>query len=269
MIKIPTLCVRATELEVRSEALPDGVCGIVNGIALRYGVIDSWGTKFLAGSLDKTRAKVAARKVKLFANHGFADAYGIRTHIGTVSALVVAGDAEVMTAELFDTEEGRHAKAYLDAVQKSRAETGLSIGFHPRGGDWEKIGDDKYGAYAFSEVELDEISLAPRNAVPGATVTGVRAKPPLDDARLVLRSLRALYSEDELLALVREHDSTASAGDEPQADGQTRGDDPAAPVVPHPTTSAGDEPTDERSAPASMADRFAAFRKTFTLAPRG
>lgn len=261
-IKIPTLVVRATELAVRSESMPDGVCGIVTGIALRYNVRDSWGTKFKPGALDKTRARVAARKIKLFANHGFADTYGIRTHIGTVTSLVLAGDAEVMTAELFDTEEGRHAKAYLDAVQKSRAETGLSIGFHGVYGEWEAEGDNKYGTYVFTEIALEEISLAPRQAVPGATVSGVRNSPDLEGVRAILHGLRAQLGEEALLALVREHDTSATAGDEPSADSNTSdtsntASDPAA----------GDEPTDTRSAPASMAERVAVFRSTFTTAP--
>lgn len=260
-IKIPTMCVRATSLEVRAENMPDGVCGIVTGIALRYNVKDSWGTKFLPGCLDKTRGKIAARKVKLFANHGAGDSYGIRTHIGTVTSFVLAGDAEVMTAELFDTDEGRHAKAYLEAVQKSRAETGLSVGFYPRGGDWESEGTDKYAVYAYSEIEMDETSLAPRQAVPGATVAGVRNTPNVEDVREVLRGLRASMGEEQLLALVREQDRSATDGDEPSAErssDSTPASDPAA----------GDEPTDTRSVPADMATRLSAVRSTFTIHSR-
>ncbi|MES2524046.1 MAG: HK97 family phage prohead protease [Gemmatimonadota bacterium] len=267
-MKIPTLHLRSTALEVRSENLPDGVCGIVTGIAVRYNVTDSWGTRFRPGAFDKTRAKVASRKVKFFANHGAGDSYGIRTHIGTVTSLVLAGDAEVFTAELFDTEEGRHSKAYLEAVQKSRAETGASVGFNPREGEWMAEGDNKYSYYDFIEVELEEISLAPRQAVPGAVITGVRAKPALDDVRLVLRGLREMMGEAELLALVRENDSTATDGDEPGR-AATRGAAPEAPAAPPDKPDADDESAGHRSALASMADRMAAFRSTFTHAPRG
>lgn len=258
-MKIPNLMIRATELAVRAESLPDGVCGIITGIALRYGVTDSWGTRFRPGCVDKTRAKIAARKVKLFANHGFADQYGIRTHIGTVTSFVTAGDAEVMTAELFDTEEGRHAKAYLEAVQKSRAETGLSIGFNPREGEWVGEGDNKHAFYEYAEIELEETSLAPRQAVPGATVTGVRHAPNIDDARLLMRGLRAVYSEEQLLSLIRETDTSATDGDEPGDDGQDRT------AVPPEKTDAGDEPAAERSALASPEQRAQVLRELITL----
>jgi HK97 family phage prohead protease len=263
-IKIPTLCVRATALEVRSENLPDGVCGIVTGIAVRYGIKDSWGTQFRAGAFDKTRGKVAARKVKFYANHGAGDSYGIRTHIGTVVSLVLAGDAEVFTAHLFDTEEGHHAKRYLESVQKQGAETGASVGFFPVEGEWLSDGKEKYSVYEYHECALEEISLAPRQAVPGATITGVRNNPSRDDVREVLRGLRAMMGEEQLLALVREHDSSATDGDEPS---EERSSDTSSTSNTASEPGAGDEPTDTRSVPASMADRLAAVRSTFTITP--
>lgn len=258
-MKIPTLILRSTALEVRTENLPDGVCGIVTGIAVRYNVKDSWGTRFRPGAFDKTRSKVAARKVKFFANHGAGDSYGIRTHVGTIVSLVLAGDAEVFTAELFDTEEGRHAKAYLEAVQKSRAETGASVGFNPREGEWMAEGDNKYAFYDFIEVELEEISLAPRQAVPGAVITGVRHAPNIEDARLLLRGLRAVYSEEQLLSLIRETDTSATDGDEPGDNGQDRT------AAPPEKTDAGDEPAADRSAPATMEQRAAIVRSLLTI----
>lgn len=245
-MKIPTLIPLATTLAVRADNLPQGTCGIVTGIALRYNVEDSWGTRFLPGCVEKTRAKVVARKVKLFDNHGSRDSYGTRTHIGTVTSLVQAGDAEVMTAELFDTEEGRKAKEYLTAVTLSGAESGLSIGFHPRAGEWAPKGENKYGIYDYSEIELEEISLAPRQAVPGAEVTSVRRQPTPDDVngvRLLLRGLRTTYGSEQLLALIREEDATATAGDEPGHDA-TRSDGPANTPA---QSDADDESADDRS----------------------
>jgi HK97 family phage prohead protease len=263
-MKIPTMNALATTLSVRAENLPDGVCGVVTGIALRYNVEDSWGTRFLPGSVDKTRAKVVARKVKLFDNHGARDYYGTRTHIGTVTSLVTAGDAEVMTAELFDTEEGRKAKEYLSAVMRSGAESGLSIGFHPRGGDWSPKGDNKYGIYDYSEIELEEISLAPRQAVPGAEVTSVRRQPSAEDVngvRLLLRGLRTTYGSEQLLALLRDEDATAPAGDEP-SDQANRSDGPA--ITPA-KSDADDESADARSDHATPEQLAEVVRTLLTL----
>lgn len=263
-MKIPTVNALATALSVRNDNLPDGVCGIVSGIALRYNVEDSWGTRFLPGCVDKTRAKIVARKVKLFANHGAEDQYGIRTHIGTVTALTMAGDAEVMTAELFDTDEGQHAKRYLEAVQKSGAESGLSIGFHPRAGDWAPKGDNKYGTYDYSEIEMEEISLAPRQAVPGAVFTGVRHQPSAEDVngvRLLLRGLRTTYGSEQLLALLREEDAMATSGDEP-GDSANRN---AGPATPPAQSDADDESADDRSDHATPEQRAQVLRTLLTL----
>ncbi len=79
----------------------------------------------------------------------------------------------MMTADLFDTEGGRRAKEYLSAVTAAGAQTGLSIGFFDRNSCTVKSEGDSI--LEFEEVELEEISVTPRPAVPGAKVTGVRA----------------------------------------------------------------------------------------------
>ena len=262
-LKIPARSVFAATLEVRAGELPAGVCGVVTGIALRYNVVDAWGTVFLPGSVDKTRTKVAAGKIKLFDNHGAADGYGTRTHIGVVRSLVQAGEAEVMTAHLFDTEDGRRAKEYLAAVMSAQGETGLSIGFYARDGSEVRDAHGNWQHYAFSEIELDEISLAPRNAVPGADVTSVRREPDTNGLRSVVRGLRAAYGDDALLALLREADPNATAGDEPGSVDAA----PATPAPPADDSGTRDEPTEDRSVPADMAERLAAVRSTFTLSP--
>jgi HK97 family phage prohead protease len=157
------------QLTLRAEDMPDGICGRVQGIALVYGVTDAYNTRFVEGCLDRTkREKLAAGKVQLYMDH----TYGVRCHIGVVRSLETVGDTEVMTADLFDTEDGRRAKEYLTAVTSAKAQTGLSIGFYDRAGDWMDDGEDRI--YEYTEVELEEISLTPRPAVPGANVTGVR-----------------------------------------------------------------------------------------------
>lgn len=246
-VKLHDRTTLASTLEIRAEGLPTGICGRVTGVALRYGVVDSYGTMFRSGSLEKTRAKVNAGRVKLFDNHGMADSYGTRSHIGVVRSLTQAGDAEVMTADIFDTEDGRRAKEYLAAVMASGAETGLSIGFYA------KAGEPVATAYEFTDIELDEISLAPRQAVPGATVAGVRHDP--HALAGVLAGLRTVYGADALLDALREAEDHTTAGDAPAVESvapvlETEDDSPALPAM------------------ASMDARVAAVRQTITIPPR-
>ena len=234
----------ASALEIRAEGLPAGIAGRVTGVALRYNTIDAYGTKFAPGSLDKTRAKVQAGRVKLFDNHGASDMYGTRSHIGVVRSLTTAGDAEVMVADLFDTEDGRRAKEYLAAVMASGGETGLSIGF------FAKAGTPADDAYTFTDIELDEISLAPRQAVPGATVAGVRHDP--HALRGVLAGLRSAYGADAVLDALREVDSSATAGDEPavESDAAADADGPPTPTL------------------ATLDERATAVRLSYAHSPR-
>ena len=176
-------------IEVPSD-LPEGVCGRLTGIALTYSVPDDYGTVFLPGSLDRTRAEAVARgKVKLFADHEpFSE-----THVGIVRSVEDIGDSAVMTADLFDTEAGREMKEYLAAVLASGGETGLSIGFRPIEKEWRADPDTGEMYCAFKEIALREISITPVPAVPGTTVTSVRHEPgETDDTLLLRRALRSI-----------------------------------------------------------------------------
>ena len=202
-MNIPNLSLRSSALTIRSaDNLPDGIAGQVSGVAVRYDVVDSYRTVFAQGSLDKTRAKVSAGKVKLFDNHGISDHYGTRSHIGIVRSLTPQGDGELMTADLFDTEDGRRAKEYLKAVMAAGGETGLSIGFYERKGEWMKRSDED--VYRFDEIELDEISLAPRNAVPGSDVLAVRSELAEGSARSLMRYVYASVTPDLFRAMADE-----------------------------------------------------------------
>jgi HK97 family phage prohead protease len=161
--------VHATQLELRAgESLPVGICGRMAGVALVYGVIDSYGTTFLRGCLDRTRnERLTGGKIKLFADHMNLTS----AHVGVVRTLEDIGDAVVMIADIFDTEDGRKMKEYLQAVMAATAETGLSVGFMPRRG---APSPSDPSVYEFQEVELREISITPMSAVPGTDVTGVR-----------------------------------------------------------------------------------------------
>jgi HK97 family phage prohead protease len=187
--RVPALTHRNVELEVRTTDLPDGICGRVQGIALTYNATDAYGTMFAPGCLTRTKAeKLAAGKVKLLADHnGVTDC-----HVGVVRTLETVGDSELMSADIFDTVAGRAALEYVKAVVASKSFTGLSIGFYDRASEWVKSetpvetawGSTRDSVLVYTECELDEISLTPSPAVPGAEVTGTRRT---SDKREILR----------------------------------------------------------------------------------
>jgi phage head maturation protease len=210
-LRIPATYATRAALEVRSDDLPAGVCGRVTGAALAYGVVDSYGTRFAAGCLERTkREKLAAGKVALYLDH----TYGVRAHVGVVRTLTTSGNTEQMVADLFDTEDGRRAKEYLGAVLAAGGQTGLSVGFFDRGS--APVTDAGQTVVEFREVELEEVSIPPRPAVPGANVSGVRSESDRDAAtHLHTIALRALFERagpERFAALVR-----SVAGDEPAA----------------------------------------------------
>lgn len=244
---LPIIQSRAAALNIEENDLAPGTIGRVTGIAVRYDVVDSYGTLFKRGCLDKTKGKVRAGKVKLFVNHGARDFYGPDTHIGVVRSLTTVGDGEVMVADIFDTEAGRRQKEYLSAVMSSGAETGLSIGFFEREGSWESV--DGKQVYSFSEVELDEISLAPRNAVPGADVLAVRAEGVSRETRRAVAAqlaqgmTRAQWIEFALSIITTDDDeSPMEEQDEEESTGE-----------------------DDSPEMASAADRVLAARRTYSL----
>jgi HK97 family phage prohead protease len=233
-------------LEARKDTdLPEGVVGRVRAVAMVYDTVDSYRTVFRPGSMDKTRNKVKAGKVKLFDNHGASDGYGTRTHIGIVRSLERSSDTEVMMADLFDTEDGRRAYEYLRAVQAAGGETGVSIGFYERSGEWEKR--DGADVYAFDDIELDEISLAPRQAVPGALVTNVRTDLSLDAARSLFDTIRRTTPAETFAGWCVE----ALGGDEPTAPPQDERH--------------ADEATAMDPELATMSDRTRAIRELLSL----
>jgi hypothetical protein len=83
-----------------------------------------------------------------------------------------AGDALLMTADVFDTAEGRAALEYVKAVLASGASTGFSIGFIPRASEMTAV--DGQAVERFTEIELREVSITPMPAVPGAEIASAR-----------------------------------------------------------------------------------------------
>jgi HK97 family phage prohead protease len=156
--------------QIRAESdLPPGIAGRVSGVALTYEVVDSYQTMFARKSAKRTvDNKVAARKVPLLMDHERTS----KAHVGVVTEMQDVGDALVMTADIFDTADGRAALEYVKAVLASGASTGFSIGFIPRASEMVTV--DGKPVERFTEIELREVSITPMPAVPGAEVASAR-----------------------------------------------------------------------------------------------
>lgn len=181
---------------VQGSDLPPGICGRLQGIGMVYEVPDAYGTAWAIGCLDITkRSKVPAGKVGLFMAGSFGHEYGVRSHIGVVRSCETRGAEEWITAELFDTEDGRRVKEYLTAVIASGGATGLSIGCYVRKEELSRManGDE---VVRFTEVELEEFTVTPRPAVPGASVDAVRQNP--DALWSMFDALLAVLPIDEI-----------------------------------------------------------------------
>jgi HK97 family phage prohead protease len=179
-------------LEVRADAdLPPGIAGRVSGVALTYDVVDSYGTMFSRKCAKRSiDGRVAARKVPLLMDHERTS----KAHVGVVTSMTDAGDALVMTADVFDTAEGRAALEYVKAVLASGASTGFSIGFIPRASEMATV--DGKPVERFTEIELREVSITPMPAVPGAEVASAR-----NEAVVTPEEVVAERTETDLLIL--------------------------------------------------------------------
>lgn len=236
-------------LDVRAETdLPAGIAGRVSGIALTYGVVDSYGTMFAPGAAKRSiDTRVKAGKLPLLMDHE----RSTRAHVGVVRSLDEVGDALVMTADVFDTAEGRAALEYVKAVLASDASTGFSVGFVPR--QSETVMVDGQRVERFTEIELREVSITPMPAVPGADVLGARqdADEPAERSDLELLTLAARAALDALPSDARAAILAVYA------------DAPA--VAPVPASSSDTRLNDapDASRVASMDERIAAVRRSF------
>jgi len=220
-------------------AFPPGIIGRCQAVLLRYGVVDDRGTIFKRGCLDKTRAqKVPAGRVALFANMesgGYGGhRHGTRTHVGVIRQLADAGDDVLMSADIFDTDEGRSVKQYLEAVLSSGAHTGASVGFLEREGGMVEIMDAsgvKVRAYQFEEIELFEGTIVPLSSVPGTEVLAVRSKQEL--AEDALRAISGILSKERVAEIVSQA-SPSAPQEEARADTRAAAA-PAAPTAPEAT----------------------------------
>jgi hypothetical protein len=199
------------------DGLPAGVCGQVEGIALPYDVIDSYGTTFSRGCLSRTvRERVAAGKVRHFFDHGDVPMHGMydtHLHIGTVREV---WDEQIdgqwvakFRADIFDTEAGRATHEYLTAVAATSSETGVSIGMLKEPTMTRCLVNGQE-AFRIDEVALGEISITAMPSVPGARVTAVRADVAPIDAIVHRGGLSFTTDTPTALQLV---DSTLSTTD--------------------------------------------------------
>lgn len=228
---------------VETDGLPEGVCGRIVGVGLRYNVVDTYGTMFMPGCLAKTGEKVRAGKVKLYADHR----YVTDNHVGVVREITDVGDDVLVSADLLDTQRGRQLLEYAKACKASGAQTGLSIGFYDRDSEW--IDTNGARVLAFSEVELEEFSMTPANAVEGADLLNARKM----DPALKLTALKTL------LQSMSESD-VRSAVDAQFGQPKSEGNAAAKP------DSAADEARNAAapdSREATAEDRLAAYRQSF------
>lgn len=262
-------------IEVRAvDDLPPGIAGRVMGVALTYDVVDSYGTMFQRGSAKRSiDTKVNARKVPLLMDHD----RSVASHVGVVTTMQDIGDTLVMTADVFDTPDGRNALEYVKAVLASGASTGFSIGFVPRKSNMVAV--DGAPVELFQEIELREVSITPMPAVPGADITAARAdaapessapeepEPALrdDTTLLTLAARAALDALPETMrdAVVRHYVRTQDHGAVPSHDTTT-----TSAVSGPATVTVAPTPTDTRStvdAPAPMDVRTQAVRASFVI----
>ena len=235
-------------LDVRADTdLPAGIAGRVSGIALTYGVVDSYGTMFAPGSAKRSiDTRVKAGKLPLLMDHE----RSTRAHVGVVRSLEEVGDALVMTADVFDTAEGRAALEYVKAVLASDASTGFSVGFIPRQSETVQV--DGQRVERFTEIELREVSITPMPAVPGADVLGARQDAePAERSDLELLVIAARAALDALPSADRAAILAVYAD--------------APPVAPVPASSEDTRSNDAPDAPrvATMDERLSAVRRSF------
>lgn len=246
--------------EVVTDNLPDGVCGQIVGVGLRYNQPDWYGTRFRPGCLAKTGEKVRAGKVKFYADH----TYRTTHHIGVVRSLEDVADDVLVRADILDTESGRSYLEYAKACLAAGAQTGLSIGFYER--ESERVEIDGTWYLDFIEVELEEFSGTPNNAVDDADLLAARHGPERAAVmRTALDTLLRSMPESEVRAAVAARFGTGDAL--PSTDSSA-----AAATSTAPNNADG---TDSRSQAAgngnlaSMDDRLKAVRQSFTPASAG
>lgn len=143
----------AAALEVRfAGQLEDGA---LEGVAVRYGVIDSYGSTFTPTAFKG----LAGRSVPMLWAHDTREVIGSWTSLrSTAEGLAASGKLNL------EVQRAREVRAMLIAGDVK----GLSIGFNTTKAEM------KAGVRTITAAELVEISLTAFPSVPGSGVTGVR-----------------------------------------------------------------------------------------------
>lgn len=157
-------------IEVRFDPLADD--GTFDGLAVRFGVVDSYRTSF-----DRNAFTWEGRSLPLLWSHDRAQV------LGSVRSITPDGEGLRIRARLnLDVQRAREVRSMLASGDIS----GLSIGFQ-RLKDEARAG----GVRHITRAKLNEVSVVAIPAVPGSVVTSVRATPDLSS---FLASLRAATS---------------------------------------------------------------------------
>lgn len=143
-----------SDIEVRFAAPGDD--GTLEGVAVRFGVVDSYGSQFAATAF----VGMEGRTVPMLWSHSTSDVIGS----WTVQAITPAG-MTVRGRLNLDVQRAREARSMIQAGDVR----GLSVGF-------STVKDERRGAVrTILRATLYEISITAFAAVPGSAVTSVRS----------------------------------------------------------------------------------------------
>lgn len=143
-------------MEVRFDSADDGS---IEGLAVRFGVVDSYRTSF-----DRNAFAWEGRSLPLLWSHDRSQV------LGSVRSITADGEGLRIKARLnLDVARAREVRSMLANGDVN----GLSIGFQPMKHE-VRAGGVKH----FTRVQLREVSIVAFAAVPGSRVTSVRSSGP-------------------------------------------------------------------------------------------
>lgn len=128
-------------------------------MAVRYGVIDDYETRFLPGCFNDGLEK---RLPKIAWGHDWSDI------VGRVTSYEDTAEGLVIHARLSDPEAVPRARQAIAQLRDGDVDD-VSVGFTPTSTQTTD------GIFEFVKAELDEVSLVLRGAVPGAKVLALRS----------------------------------------------------------------------------------------------
>lgn len=143
-----------SDIEVRFAA--PGEDGAIEGVAIRFGVVDSYGSQFAPSAF----AGLEGRTVPMLWSHSTADVIGSWT-----VTRITPTEMNVRGRLNLDVQRAREARAMIQAGDVR----GLSVGF-------STLKDERRGAVrTILRATLHEVSITAFAAVPGSAVTSIRS----------------------------------------------------------------------------------------------